>query len=211
MIFLWKPCECRYSFIRSRIHYCHSVYTAALFTRDVSRDRAVVLLVSSFIPPFFLSISSVLRGTIGGEDTRRASRCKSSFRNPTEVVFSFRLPRRKWESPRTIRECLICGYNGLLYEILILEDIQQAYIWLACKSSPYLISRGCEIWWLRGMMARFMLQSFLYFFLFFQFFLHRLIFVKSGLHHSKYFFNLFYKWIHCDFNDRYFIKSYWVV
>jgi len=120
-------------------------------------------------------------------------------------------PRRKWESRRTIRECLICGYNGLLYEILILEDIQQAYIWLACKSSPYLISRGCEIWWLRGMMARFMLQPFLYFFPIFFFFFHRLLFVKFGhrtiLNPFLVYFRKF--WTHCDFDNWYFIKSYW--
>lgn len=33
---------------------------------------------------------------------------------------------------------------SLLYEILIQGDIRQAYIRLACKSPPYLISRGCD-------------------------------------------------------------------
>lgn len=43
-------------------------------------------------------------------------------------------------------ECLIPRVHRppLLYEILIQGDIRQAYIRLACKSPPYLISRGCD-------------------------------------------------------------------
>lgn len=42
------------------------------------------------------------------------------------------------------KSVLYRGCTGLLYEILIPGDIQQAYIRLVCKSLPYLISRGCD-------------------------------------------------------------------
>lgn len=70
------------------------------------------------------------------------------FRNPSGagVVFSVRFWRRNRRAGGREREksVLYRGCTGLLYEILIPGDIQQAYIRLACKSPPYLISRGCD-------------------------------------------------------------------
>lgn len=85
----------------------------------------MVLLVPPFLPPSSsLFAYLALRGTIGAKirvEEPRGS-CGDSFRNPAGVVFF--LPA---ENGR-VYGCLICGCSGLLYEILILEDIQQAYI-----------------------------------------------------------------------------------
>lgn len=62
------------------------------------------------------------------------------------MVFSVRFCKRNGRAGGREREksVLYRGCSGLLYEILIPGDIQQAYIRLACKSPPYLISRGCD-------------------------------------------------------------------
>ena len=62
------------------------------------------------------------------------------------AVFSVRFWRRNGDGGEG-EECLIPRVHRppLLYEILIQGgDIRQAYIRLACKSPPYLISRGCD-------------------------------------------------------------------
>lgn len=102
---------------------------------------------SSFLTSFFLSFCLTLRGTIGAKIRVEESRGSwDSFRNPEGVVFS------PAENGRTGgRTGVLYADAAALYEILILEDIQQAYIWLICKSPPYLISRGCDApgeWWL---------------------------------------------------------------
>lgn len=106
-----------------------------------------------------------------------------SFRNSAGVVFS---PRGKCGDRKVcagggVCRCLICGCSGLLYEILILEDIQLAYIWLACKSPPYLISRISDAthrgdWWLVLCCSHFSI------FFFFSIFLFLAVFVKFDRH-----------------------------
>lgn len=123
-----------YSVLPPCLRHCaiHSRRYAG-WSRGSSRSS---FLASSFLS-FYLPHSTRYRK---GEDTRRAS-----WQLDAGVVSGI---QRGWfflpaENVKT-GGCLICGCSGLLYEILILEDIQQAYIRLACKSPPYLISRRCD-------------------------------------------------------------------
>lgn len=59
------------------------------------------------------------------------------------AIFSVRFWRRNGGGRRGVSYTAV-HRPPLLYEILIQGDIRQAYIRLACKSPPYLISRGCD-------------------------------------------------------------------
>lgn len=60
------------------------------------------------------------------------------------AIFSVRFWRRNGGGRRGVSYTAGAPAASLIYEILIQGDIRQAYIRLACKSPPYLISRGCD-------------------------------------------------------------------
>ena len=155
LIFLLKIQRIRAQvlYVRGGIHEWQPVYGSARYSLETFRGRWV-----------FFSCSRPSRRTKGGWKEGEKQREKvwatggirerrtggsGGFRNPsgTGVVFSVRFQRRNGRArrARAREECLIpARCTGLLYEILIPGDIQQAYIRLACKSPPYLISRGCD-------------------------------------------------------------------
>jgi len=96
-------------------------------------------MVLSFLPflrrSFFPSVLLVPRDTVRSEDTSRGwiPGCGGGEGGVVSGIqrggwFFLSSPRRKMGGPEGVQECLICGCSGLLYEILIPEDIQQAYI-----------------------------------------------------------------------------------
>lgn len=125
------------------IHTYNSVFTSgsqsthssrALFTRDISRRWV------------FLSCSRPSKGKERGEGggRERKGAVVSGIRGGGGGFFCSFLAARRGDGRGGVSYTAGAPAASLLYEILIQGDIRQAYIRLACKSPPYLISRGCD-------------------------------------------------------------------